>query len=178
MDRAWPGTLPLEPARVSRLDWNGEAWPLLYPAGRTFGAPAGGVEEADVVASTHAWTSGLLESGVKPRDIHGRLRDDDAPPVFLAAARPDLLDPTLRPPVDAYRQWLGAALTRAGAAPPGRRWDGHEWAVVPTVDVDIVRTRRPSAWLGSDPRRWRLAELARLLTRDETRSTFFIKAGA
>jgi hypothetical protein len=57
-------------------------------------------------------------------------------------------------------------------------WDGHAWSVIPTADIDIVRTRRPGAWLGDDPRRRRLAELTALLRRDGARSTYFIKAGA
>jgi len=169
---------PIDAAGASRLDWAGGAWPLLSPPGRTFGAPSGAAEEADVVASTHAWTSGLLEAAVVRRDTHGRLRDEDAAPAVVAAMRPDLADPSLRPPVDAYRAWIGAALERAGAPVPGRSWVGHRWAVIPTVDVDMVRTRRPGALLGDDPRRERLAELMALVACEESRATVFLKAGA
>jgi hypothetical protein len=130
-----------------------------------------------VVASTHAWTSGRLERQVRRRDIHGRLRDEDAPPAVLASARPDLVDASRRPAVDAYRRWLGAALQHAGVAVPGRSWAGKGWAVVPTVDVDLIRTRRPLAALGGDPRQKLLARLVEILA-GENGASFFLKAGA
>ena len=178
MDPSLVAERPFAPADVGRLDWQERGWPLLHPSQGAFGTPTGGIEDPDVVASAHDWTSGKLEAQVVPRDIHARLRDDDAPPAQVARARPDLADPTIHPPVDAYRDWLAGALERAGTSASRRTWDGHAWAAIPTADVDIVRTRRPGAWLGDDPRRRRLAELTALLARDGGRSTYFIKAAA
>ncbi len=168
-----------DPAAVSALAWRDRRWPLLHPAGRAFGAPApGAVVEADVVASAFAWLSGALEAAVTARDIHARLPAGLTPTAALAAARPDLADPAVHPPVEAYRAWLGSALARHGVGVPGRTWGGRAWAVAPTLDVDLVRTRRPGAVVGRDPRRARLAELMELLVARDAAPTVFLMAGA
>ncbi|HLA64098.1 MAG TPA: hypothetical protein VK610_06700, partial [Rhodothermales bacterium] len=134
--------------------------------------------DADVVASTFAWLSGFFEAAVGVRDIHARIPAESTPTAALAAARPDLADPSFHTPVEAYRGWLADALRARGVSVPGRTWNGKQWAVVPTLDVDLVRTRRLFALLGPDPRRERLRDLFGLLDGRGANATVFLMGGA
>ena len=182
------------PARVERLGWvevGGERWPLPVgpPGDRPALAALGG---ADVVASAAWWLAGLQEAATPERDAHGRFPYHASLQVRLG----DGPGGPLRPAVDAYRAWLGAALRRVGVetAPPA--WDegGAGWAVALTHDLDGLRTRRLRAAVGEAVRghparavrralgpdvRWRSALALRdLARRRDVRSTWFVKPGA
>ena len=180
------------PARADALGWfeiDGERWPL--PAGPCGSRPApGGSGGADLVASAAWWLAGLQETATAARDLHGRFPYAAS----LQAALGDGPGGPLRPAVDAYRAWLGAALRRVGVETAPPTWDanGAGWAVALTHDLDALRTRRLRALAGALGRggaglgrvlgpdvRWRSALALRdLARRHGVRSTWFVKPGA
>jgi hypothetical protein len=91
--------------------------------------------EPDLVASTFLFLSGWHEAASADRDAHGRVPYESTLPGLLGTAD--------RPVVDAYRSALAERLTAAGMEVRHRSWDGHDWAFIPTHDVDYMRKWRP-----------------------------------
>lgn len=130
---------PYDPAAVAEVEWDGEAWPVLFPGER------GG----DLVASAFFWLSGWQEVTTTARDVHGRFP--------YAASLQAALGCVGQPLVDVYRSVLAEGLAQRGV--PVRRaahWNGKPWAVALTHDLDLLRKRR-------------LGTLARAVTRRDGR---------
>lgn len=117
---------PYDASAVKSFEFEGTQWPALFVT--ESGRP-------DVVASTFLFLSGWHEAVSDIRDDHGR--------VPYEATLPGLIDEADRPIVDAYRTFLAKQLVAAGVECRQRSWDGCEWLLAPTHDVDYMRKWRP-----------------------------------
>lgn len=171
-----------DPADSGQLDWDGAAWPVLFPRAADAAVP-------DVIASAFFWLSGWQEVTVTTRDEHGRFPYDASLQAALGC-----ID---QPLVDVYRMWLAEALAARGRSVRRPSWRGKPWAVVMTHDIDLLRKRRlgtvlraiprrdgnrgaalRQALLASDPRR---RSIARMATAERVRgsgATYFFKTAA
>ncbi len=173
---------PYDPADAGRIEWDGEAWPVLFPRASTEGAP-------DVIASAFFWLSGWQEATVAMRDVHGRF-----PYHASLQAALGCID---QPLVDAYRLWLAEALAECGFEIRRQTWRGKPWAVAMTHDVDLLRKRRlgtvaralsrrdgrraaalRQAAFAPDPRRRSLARMAEAERVRGAGATYFFKTAA
>lgn len=115
---------PYDPAEVAEVEWDGEAWPVLFPGGGS----------GDLVASAFFWLSGWQEVTTTARDAHGRFPYA----VSLQAA----LGCVGQPLVDVYRNVLTEGLAHRGVPVRRASWNGKPWAVALTHDLDLLRKRR------------------------------------
>ncbi|MEM6328005.1 MAG: polysaccharide deacetylase family protein [Bacteroidota bacterium] len=138
-------------------------------------------EDVDLLREGFAWLSGARERDL-PRDRWGRVSFESMP-----EGNP------LATPVDDLRDVVAQRLASRGLTARATRWDGHEWAVCLTHDLDALRTRRLRVFVGDAVRgrprrglqravgpddRLRTAHsLAALAERHGARATFFAKAG-
>lgn len=90
--------------------------------------------EPDYVASTFLWLSGWQEAVADTRDEHGR--------VPYGASLSAALEIPHRPVVDAYRTEVAKLMRQGGLEVSRRRWQGKDWALCPTHDVDYLRKWR------------------------------------
>lgn len=163
-------------AELRTIHWDGEDWPIPF-------ADEGGV--ADIIASTFFWLSGWQEYTTIERDQHGRFP-------YHASLQSSLNIP-LKPLVDVYRAWLGEQLAERGVVVPGCTWEGKQWAVALTHDVDFIETRKRSrlksvvlgklgtAFAGrgkNDPRRASLYRMRASAIARQVTATYFFKGGA
>ena len=183
-----------EAGEVGGLEVEGARWPLPVGPRGTPAADASGVVEADVLGSAFWWLAGVQEAAATPRDAHGRFPYAASLQAELARHAPDAPGAALRPAVDAYRRWLGAALRAVGVDAPGRTWGGASWALALTHDVDALAAGRLRGLVGETLRgrpgdairraigpNQRLASLDALVAlakRHGARSTIYVKAGA
>ncbi len=175
---------PLGAGAWRAFDFEGEAWPAPFWVG----------EAPDFVASAFCWLSGWQEHAAPARDVYGRFP--------YAGSAQAAWDCARRPPVDACREALAAALAQAGAPLRRRRWGAAAWAFCPTHDIDYLHKWRPGTLYRELTRHLapggsgRLRALAAAVRRDpnpfrsalgrmaaETvarggRGTYFFKAGA
>lgn len=115
-----------QPEQVQWKDWKGETWPVLFgdAVART----------GDLIASAFFWLSGWQEQTTNTRDRHGRFPH--------AASLQARWGTTSRPAVDAYREWLAEDLEAQGVAIHRRKWQGADWALCPTHDIDYLKKWR------------------------------------
>lgn len=168
---------PAAQVEFGELYWNAKHWP-------TFMAP-GGAANIDIIASTFFWLSGWQEYQIHQRDVHGRF-------LYESSYQADL-DSAMKPVVDVYRLWLADQLKQKGIELRLKGWNGKEWAVALTHDVDFIetrlRSRLKSLFTGrvtralsrfgkSDPRRHSLYSIHDFEEDRGVTSTFFFKGGA
>ncbi|MEM1093151.1 MAG: polysaccharide deacetylase family protein [Bacteroidota bacterium] len=119
-----------EPYSEAPLGWvehGGDRAPVLF-------AQADG-EAPDWVACAFFWLAGWQEHVIAARDEHDR---------FPYAASYQARWGTVRVPVvDVYRALWQTELEAAGLPVQPRQWDGREWALASTHDIDYVRKWRP-----------------------------------
>lgn len=174
-----------DPARLGWLVHDGRRWPLpVGPAGDH--APAAdAIVEADLVGSAFWWLAGVQEAATVARDVHGRFAHADSLQAHLAVRD--------QPAVDGVRRWLGDALAARGVPIAPQTWEGADWAVALTFDLDGVATRRVRAalselgrgrfegalrrGLGPDARWQSVLALHALTRRHGVAPTVFWKAG-
>ena len=117
---------PLSPNRITWVNWNEIRCPVLFYGYRT---------EPDLVASTFFLISGWQEHIQPIRDKHGRFPFEMSMQACLGTS-------TL-PVVDVYREILAEKLIAAGFTLQRRRWNGKDWAICPTHDIDYLRKWHP-----------------------------------
>ncbi|MEP0545305.1 MAG: polysaccharide deacetylase family protein [Rhodothermales bacterium] len=170
-----------DPNGASKLAWDGERWPVLFP----YEQPA----PADLIASAFFWLSGWQEVTTRERDEHGRFPYRASLQATLGCAA--------QPVVDVYREVLADKLAALGVPVRRQLWEGKAWAVALSHDVDLLRKRRlgtvarsfvrrdgqrgaalRQAALAPDPRRESLRRMAEAEQERGVGATYFFKTAA
>lgn len=172
------------PQTVGWLHHRGDRLPLpVGPKGRPSSDPSH-IMDADVLGSTFWWLSGAQERSASGAEMR----------FPFSASLQAQLDCALVPVVDLYREWLGEALRGRGEKVRLRQWNGRDWALALTHDVDAVATNRLRSLIGDTLRghpirgfqrlfgpdwRWQsLLDLRALALSHGVGATYFFKGGA